>query len=103
MAPTAFLIPIWWVRSLIVTNIIFATPKVPTIKDKIAMAHPPIFTLSKKELSNENIDKVLDLFTSGNYPHHKPIRHFVLTSLGLKVKNTIPYEINELFNSYLFL
>ena len=41
-APIAFFKPIWLVRSLTVTNMIFATPNIPTINDRPAIAHPPI-------------------------------------------------------------
>ncbi len=41
LAPIAFFNPICAVRSLTVTNIILATPNMPTMSDRAAMAHPP--------------------------------------------------------------
>jgi hypothetical protein len=47
LAPIAFLRPIWDVLSLTVTNIILATPNMPTINARAPIAHPPILTLTK--------------------------------------------------------
>ncbi|OPZ16678.1 MAG: hypothetical protein BWZ05_01791 [Bacteroidetes bacterium ADurb.BinA245] len=45
-APIAFFNPIWLVRSLTDTNIILATPNMPTINESAAITHPPIFRLT---------------------------------------------------------
>ena len=42
LAPIAFFNPMILVRSRTVTNMIFATPKIPTMKESMVMAIPPI-------------------------------------------------------------
>lgn len=59
--------------------------------------------MKKHNLSENNECYLLDLFTSGNYPHHKPITYDTLINLGLPIKNSIPYKITELFNLYSLL
>ena len=46
LAPIAFFNPIWLVRSLTDTNIILATPNIPTINDNAAITQPPMFRLT---------------------------------------------------------
>ena len=51
LAPTAFFRPIWLVRSRTDTNIILATPNIPTKSDIPAMIHPPVFNGPKMLLT----------------------------------------------------
>ncbi len=60
LAPMAFLSPICDVRSRTVTNMILATPNIPTMSERVAMAQPPLLTPSKMLVAKlaESIDIV---------------------------------------------
>jgi ClpP class serine protease len=57
--------------------------------------------LKPKGMDDDNLDKLLDLFGSGKYPHHKPYHTNILNEFGLGIQNPVDDKINDLFNKFM--
>lgn len=54
-----------------------------------------------KGLDKKQVKKLVKLFGSGIYPHHRPIYSDQLTQMGLEINSEIPEEINKIFEELL--
>lgn len=56
--------------------------------------------IDMRRISRTNMNKIIEIFGSGNLPHHYPINPYELKKLGIRVEINIPEPIVKIFKYY---